>query len=84
LTGSCEKRGLLATEGKRKSEGVLASAASVWLSRGERMANEAQFDYRLRGRFSRAAMRWPQSRPAAAAIAASTGRNRVRLFLYMP
>jgi len=40
LTGSCEKRGLLATEGERKSEGVLASAASVWLSRGERMAKE--------------------------------------------
>jgi hypothetical protein len=47
LTGSCEKRGPLATEGKRKSEGVLASAASVWLSRGERMAKEARLDYRL-------------------------------------
>jgi hypothetical protein len=42
LTGSCEKRGLLATEGKRKSEGVIASAASVWLSRVERMAKEAR------------------------------------------
>jgi hypothetical protein len=47
LTGSCEKRGWLATEGKRKSEGVLASAASVWLSRGERAAKEAQLDYWL-------------------------------------
>ncbi|MCK1517865.1 hypothetical protein IVB22_36355 [Bradyrhizobium sp. 190] len=44
LTGSCEKRGLLATEGKRKSEGVIAGAASVWLSRVERMAKEAQSD----------------------------------------
>jgi hypothetical protein len=44
LTGSCEKRGLLATEGKRNSEGVIASAASVWLSRVERMAKEAQPD----------------------------------------
>src|SRR3954466_10446379 len=33
--------------------------------------------------FSRARLRWPQSGPAAAAIAASTGRNRVRLFLYI-
>jgi hypothetical protein len=37
LTGSCEKRGLLATEAKRKSEGILASAALMWLSRGERV-----------------------------------------------
>jgi hypothetical protein len=44
LTGSCEKRGLLATEGKRKSEGVIASAASVWLSRVERMAKEARLE----------------------------------------
>jgi hypothetical protein len=40
LTGSCEKRGLLATEGKRNSEGVIASAASVWLSRVEQMVKE--------------------------------------------
>jgi len=45
LTGSCEKRGLLATEGKRKSEGVIASAAWVWLSRVEPMAKEAQSGY---------------------------------------
>jgi len=83
LTGSCEKRGLLATEAKRKSEGVLASAASVWLSRGERVAKETEPDFRLRVRGFRAAMQWPQSRPAAAAIGATTGRNRVGLFLYM-
>jgi hypothetical protein len=40
LTGSCEKRGLLATEGKRKSEDIIASAASVWLSRVEQMVKE--------------------------------------------
>ena len=39
------KRGLLATEGKRKSEGVIASAAWVWLSRVEPMAKEAQSGY---------------------------------------
>jgi len=60
LTGSCEKRGLLATEGKRKSEGVLASAASVWLSRGERMAKEAQLGYQVvRSTFLAPAMWWP-------------------------
>jgi hypothetical protein len=69
LTGSCEKRGLLATEGKRKSEGVLASAASVCLSRGERMANEAQFDYRLSVRFF-------SRRDAVAAITSGGSRNR--------
>jgi hypothetical protein len=41
LTGSCEKHGLLATEAKRKSEDVIVGAASVWLSRVERMAKEA-------------------------------------------
>jgi hypothetical protein len=41
LTGSCEKRGLLATEAKRKSESGLASAASVWPARGERVAKAA-------------------------------------------
>jgi hypothetical protein len=44
LTGSCEKRGLPATEGKQKSDGVIAGAASVWLPRVERMAKEAQSD----------------------------------------
>jgi hypothetical protein len=69
LTGSCEKHGPLATEGKRKSEGVLASAASVWLSRGERMAKDPQLDYRLCVRlFSR--------RDAMAAIRSGDSRNR--------
>jgi hypothetical protein len=69
LTGSCEKRGPLATEGKRKSEGVLASAASVWLARGERMAKQAKLDYRLCVRlFSR--------RDAMAAITSGGSRNR--------
>jgi hypothetical protein len=69
LTGSCEKRGPLATEGKRKSEGVLASAASVWLSRGERTAKETKLDYRLCVRlFSR--------RDAMAAITSGDSRNR--------
>jgi hypothetical protein len=69
LTGSCEKRGPLATEGKRKSEGVLASASSVWLSRGERVAKEAKLDYRLCVRlFSR--------RDAMAAITSGDSRNR--------
>jgi hypothetical protein len=40
LTGSCEKRGLLATEGKRKSEDIIGSAASAWLSRVEQMVKE--------------------------------------------
>jgi hypothetical protein len=69
LTGSCEKRGLLATEGKRKSEGVLASAASVWLSRGERMAKGAQIDYRL-------CVRSFSCRDAMAAITSGDSRNR--------
>jgi hypothetical protein len=69
LTGSCEERGLLATEGKRKSEGVLASAASVRLSRGERMAKEAQIDYRLCVRFF-------SRRNAMAAITSGDSRNR--------
>jgi hypothetical protein len=69
LTGSCEKRGPLATEGKRKSEGVLASAASVWLSRGERMAKEAQLDYRLCVRFF-------SRRDAMAVITSGDSRNR--------
>jgi hypothetical protein len=47
LTGSCEKRGVLATEGKRKSEGVIASATPVWRSRVERMAKHALPDLRL-------------------------------------
>jgi hypothetical protein len=82
LTGSCEKRGWLATEGKRKSEGVLASAASVWLPRVERMAKEVQPGCQVAHPvFLTLAMWWPQSRPAAAAIAASAGRNRVRLVL---
>jgi hypothetical protein len=69
LTGSCEKRGWLATEGKRKSEGVLASAASVWLARGERMAKQAQLDYRLCVQlFSR--------RDAMAVITSGDSRNR--------
>jgi hypothetical protein len=68
LTGSCEKRGLLATEGKRKSECAIASASSVWLSRGVRMAKEARAYCRLCIRFSRAAMRW-------AAITSGGSRN---------
>jgi len=55
----------------------------MWLSRGERVAKETEPDFRLRVRGFRAAMQWPQSRPAAAAIGATTGRNRVGLFLYM-
>jgi hypothetical protein len=42
LTGSCEKRGLLATEGKRKSEDIIVSAASVWPSRVEQMVKEVR------------------------------------------
>jgi hypothetical protein len=68
LTGSCEKRGLLATEGKRKSEGGLASAAPLWLSRGKRMAKEARPHFRLHfGFFSR--------RDAVAAITSGGSRN---------
>jgi hypothetical protein len=69
LTGSCEKRGLLATEGKRKSEGDIASAAPVWLSRGKRMAKEAQPHCRLYFRFS-------SRRDAVAAITSGGSRNR--------
>jgi hypothetical protein len=68
LTGSCEKRGLLATEGKRKSECAIASAASVWLSRGERMAKAARPDCRLYvGFFS--------CRDSVAAITSGGSRN---------
>jgi hypothetical protein len=42
LTGSCEKRGLLATEGKRKSEDIIAGAASVRPSRVEQMVKEVR------------------------------------------
>jgi hypothetical protein len=42
LTGSCEKRGLSATEGKRKSEDIIAGAASVWPSRVEQMVKEVR------------------------------------------
>jgi hypothetical protein len=69
LTGSCEKRGLLATEGKRKSEGAIAGAASVWLSRGERMAKAARLDCWLCVRFS-------SRRDAMAAITSGGSRNR--------
>jgi hypothetical protein len=69
LTGSCEKRGWLATEGKRKSAAVLASAASVWLSLGERTAKAARLEYRLCVRVF--------SRPIAMAVITSGGsRNR--------
>jgi hypothetical protein len=59
LTGSCEKHGLLATEAKRKSEGVIASAASVWLSRGRRMANGRGAIVGCALYSSRAVSRWP-------------------------
>jgi hypothetical protein len=59
LTGSCEKHGLLATEAKRKSEGVIASAASVWLSRGRRMASGRGAIIGCAFYFPRAVSRWP-------------------------
>jgi hypothetical protein len=47
LTGSCEKRGLLATEAKRKSEAVIAGATSLWPTRGARMAKAARHRCRV-------------------------------------
>jgi hypothetical protein len=76
LTGSCEKRGLLATEAKRKNEAMIAGATSLWPSRGGRMAKLAGHRYQV--------MHAPFCADAVAAITSGGGRNRVRIFLYMP
>jgi hypothetical protein len=71
LTGSCEKRGLPATEGKQKSDGVIAGAASVWLPRVERAAKEAQSD-----RPVVCPIFFASRRDAVAAITSGGSRNR--------
>jgi len=68
LTGSCEKRGLRATEAKRKSEGVIAGAAQMWLVRVERMAKGRSSVAGCIYYFSRA-------RDVAAAITSGGSRN---------
>jgi hypothetical protein len=68
LTGSCEKRGLLATEAKRKSARVLASAAAVWQARGERVAKIYVRDEVVRSARSLSCI--------VAAITSGGGRNR--------
>jgi len=66
-----EKRGLLASEGKRKSEDVIASAASVWPSGVEQMVKEA-----WPGRLVVGPVFFASRRDAVAAITSGGSRNR--------